>query len=93
MSDQKPRWPQCQQLEGTCLLSGAKNSLGSEMYEAFTAFVLGDEPGGRLVLERTAESFTLNITDSVRRGSQGPVDTNALRAMLRRLDSEQVSAP
>ena len=88
MSDQEPRWPHCQQLEGPCLLSGTKESLGGEIYDAFTAFVLGDEPGGRLVLERTADSFTLNITDSVRRGSQGPANIDTLRAIRARLDSE-----
>lgn len=73
------------------MLGDAKKSLGSDIYDAFKAFVLGDEPGGRLVLERTTDAFTLSITDSVRRGSQGPVDINALRAIRQRLDSEQVS--
>lgn len=92
MSDQETQWSYCPQLKSACLLAGSKESLGSDIYDAFVAFVLGDDAGGRLVLERTADSFTLNLTDSVRRGSREPVDVNALQAMQERLASRGVDA-
>ena len=63
------KWPYCEALKGECIAHEVSGKVGQDLLSQFLTFVRRSEEGSRLILQHNRDSFTIQVTGSVKRGA------------------------
>ena len=80
-------WPNCETLGDICPLYSLSEAFGDDVLETLATFAIASEPGARLVLQRSPEGFSTQITEPVYRGISGTAGLSRLHTLREKLDT------